>query len=339
MREREDDAVERVLAEDLRALREQSRLGLGSLDETLRAAAARRAPEGRRPRSSRSALVGGILVAAAAAAVALIAGLGDRPAPPGTDAPAPVRMAGAAAPRLVPASSSGAPVLRAAGYTAARSPSSLGMPVGGSIAAVNVESGARVKRGQIVASLDVSAALAERSAASANIRVAEDALKSKRQLYKAQVVTLLDLQAQEGAVALERAKLYPINQRIEQAKVRSPIDGTVLAILAHPGDTLMAAATIMKVADLSRMTAELEINEGDIVKVFQDQEVEAIADSFPGRLYQGRVVEIASQADKTKGTMLVKVDLDVPDQSLRPNMSIKGSFLPKRARGTAPATR
>jgi RND family efflux transporter MFP subunit len=281
--------------------------------------------------------VGGILVAAAAAAVALIAGLGDRPAPPATDAPAPVRMAGAAPPPLVLASPSGAPLLRAAGYAAARSPSSVGMPVGGLIADVKVENGTRVKRGQIVANLDDSAAKADRSAALIDVHVAEENLKTKKMLYKAQIVTVFDLRAAEGDVQLSRSKLYPINARIEQAKLRSPIDGTVLEILAHPGDTLMAAATIMKVADLSHMTGELEINEGDIVKVFQDQEVEAIADGVPGRLYQGRVREIASQADKTKGTMLVKVDLEAPDQSLRPNMSIKVAFLSKR--GTAPARR
>ncbi len=187
-----------------------------------------------------------------------------------------------------------------------------------------------MKRGQIVANLDDAAAKADRSEALIDVKVAEENLKTKRMLFKAQVVTIVDLRMAEGDVQVNRSKLYPINARIEQAKVRSPIDGTILEVNAHRGESLMTAGPIMKVADLSHMTAEFEINEGDIVKVFQDQAVEAIADSFPGRLYKGRVVEIATQADKAKGTVLVKIDLDVPDQSLRPNMSIKGSFLPNK---------
>ena len=222
----------------------------------------------------------------------------------------------------------GAAPLVSAGFTAARDPIAVGVPVGGMVKAVNVVNGDKVKAGRPIVLLDDSTAVADKSLALAEIHDAERNLAQINALAKAQAATVVDVGKARGAVEIARAKLRPIEQRIRLMKILAPLDVTVLEVLVHPGETVASSASVVKVADLTKLVAEIDISESDMVKVRRGQAAEVVADTYADRVYKGVVREIAEQADKTRGTVLIKVDLQVPDQSLRPGLSIKCTFLP-----------
>jgi RND family efflux transporter MFP subunit len=150
-------------------------------------------------------------------------------------------------------------------------------------------------------------------------------LRMKR-LRDAQAAMQTDVEKAQGQLEIAKAEMRPIQQRIEQARVRSPIDGTILEVLAHPGEAILGNGGLVKVADLSKLVAEVDVNEADLQKVRLNQKVEVVSEAFADRTYQGAVGEIAEQADRARGTVMVKIHLQVPDQSLRPGMSVKVSF-------------
>jgi multidrug resistance efflux pump len=192
----------------------------------------------RAPRASKSATLVGAALVAAAAAVVLVARLGDRP----TTAP----KAGAAMPAASAASVN------------------VVMPMAGTIASIEARVGSRVRRGQIVAKLDDSAAQADLAAGNVELRVAEDALKQKGLLFKAQVVTDVDSKQAEAAVAVVRSKLFAMVARVEQTKLRAPADGTVIEILAHPGNTLAWGAPVMRLSEDKRATPSKVVSDVDV---------------------------------------------------------------------------
>jgi membrane fusion protein (multidrug efflux system) len=216
----------------------------------------------------------------------------------------------------------------AAGYVAAKQPISLSASTGGVVRDIKVQNGDKIKKGQLLVQLDDSAARADYIAAAAELRSAEAQLSTKRKLLKIGAATPVDVAAAEGSVAVARGKLAPINQRIAQAKIASPIDGLVLERLAQPGETVNAAAPVMKIADLTLLAAEADIVEADIGKIHLRQAVKVTSDVVADRSYDGTVYEIAQQADKARGTVLTKVELRVPDQSLKPGNSVKCAFQP-----------
>ncbi len=226
---------------------------------------------------------------------------------------------------------SGAAPLVAAGFTAARDPIAIGVPAGGVIKDVRVVNGDKVKAGQPVVLLDDSSAQADRSLAYAEIHDAERNLAQINALARAQAATVVDVGRARGAVEIARAKLRPIEQRIRQMRINAPADVTVLEVLVHPGETVGNNTPVVKVADLAKLVAEVDINEADVVKIRRGQSVDVSSDTFTDKVFKGTVREIAENVDKTRGTVQVKVDLQVPDQSLRPGMSVKSSFLPDQA--------
>lgn len=216
----------------------------------------------------------------------------------------------------------------AAGYIAAQDPIAVSVPQGGRIQDVKVENNQHVKARQLVVQLDDSSFLAERSVANAEIKAAQEAYSQTVKLLKAQAATPIEVARKKSELEIAYAKARPIQQKIDQCKVRATIDATVLEVLLRAGETVAPGAAVIKIADLTKLVAEVDINEADLVKIKRDQIVEVTSDALPDKRYKGKVREIAGQADKAKGTIVVKVALEVPDQSLRPGMSVKCAFQP-----------
>jgi len=89
---------------------------------------------------------------------------------------------------------------------------------------------------------------------------------------------------------------------LEKYFVTAPIDGIVTNLPVRTGETVVpgiqnaAASTIMTIADMSLITAELKVDETDIINVKLDQAAEVTVDAMPNRVIQGRVIEIGNTA-------------------------------------------
>jgi RND family efflux transporter MFP subunit len=225
--------------------------------------------------------------------------------------------------------------LQAAGYVAVRTPITVGTPIGGQIKKVLVEDGQSVSANQLIAQLNDSQPRAEMALARARASAAERVLRRTRKLFEAQAATPADLDRAQGEVEVARAATIPLAQKIQQSKIVSPVDGTILEVLAHPGEILVGNAGVVKMADLREMVAEVDVNESDLPTVQRKQTVDLTSEAYPDRTYSGTVSEIAATADRARGTVKVKVELKVPDGSLRPGMSVKASFKP-RSNGEQP---
>ena len=92
----------------------------------------------------------------------------------------------------------------------------------------------------------------------------------------------------------------------------------------------------MTLADMSVITAEVKVDETDIVNVAMGQPVDVTVDALPGRVFKGHVTEVGDQAllrttgiatsQSTTGTEEAKdfkvvVTLDQPSDDLRPGLS------------------
>jgi HlyD family secretion protein len=74
---------------------------------------------------------------------------------------------------------------------------------------------------------------------------------------------------------------------------------------------------------------EVELNESDLSKVFLDQVCRISPEAYPDKSYEGRVAEIAPEANRQKGTLQVKVQVREPDRFMTPELSAKVEFLGK----------
>jgi multidrug efflux pump subunit AcrA (membrane-fusion protein) len=110
----------------------------------------------------------------------------------------------------------------------------------------------------------------------------------------------------------------------------APFAGTVTGVLAHEGDTLVAGATVVQVADLLRLQVETtDVDEFLIGHVQRGQTVSLQVEALDRRDLSGRVRTVALQPQTTPGGdqhYPVTIDLGSTPTDLRPGMSVRITF-------------
>lgn len=102
----------------------------------------------------------------------------------------------------------------------------------------------------------------------------------------------------DQAVASQRANFDALDKTIS----RAPFDGLVTNVPVREGETMVTGiqnaqgSTLMTVADMSVVTAEVKVDETDVVNVKLNQPVDVVVDALPGRVFKGHVTEVGDQA-------------------------------------------
>jgi HlyD family secretion protein len=216
---------------------------------------------------------------------------------------------------------------------------------------IGVKKGDPVTKGEVLARLDdreykAKLLQAEGVLASAKVAVekAELAYKRAHALTADHVAT----QESEDAARLElenaRANLQQAQGSRDEAQtyldwctIRSPIDGVVVEKLVNPDELVMPqsfggaggpSTALLAVANPHDLQVEIDVNESDLSKIAIDQKCLVSPEAYPDRVYKGHVAEIAPQANRAKGTLQIKVQIEAPDRYLTPELSAKVEFFP-----------
>jgi RND family efflux transporter MFP subunit len=253
-------------------------------------------------------------------------------------------------------------LLNASGYVVAQRKAAVSSKSTGRLVFLGVEEGSRVKKGQVMASLENDDLVAQRDQAAAQIRDAQAGLASAqaeltdarlqyerfktlvqqdlvaRQDYDAATARHQKAQAQvAGAQALihvYQAALANAQATLEFTYIRSPFDGVVLTKNADVGEVvapLGAAATargsVVTMADFDSLMVEADVAEANLDRVHQAQPCEIALDAIPDRRFRGEVHMIVPTADRAKATVMTKVKFLERDERILPEMSAKVAFL------------
>ena len=234
----------------------------------------------------------------------------------------------------------------------------VGSEVSGLVEEVFVDENDYVKKGQVLARLDVSklrdavvnarAALTSAEAgvlqAKASVQEAQANLARLRQVAelsggkvpsKAELETAeanlargLANQASSGAAVQQaRASLSSAETNLSKASIRSPVNGVVLSRAVEPGQTVAASfqvATLFTLAeDLKQMKLEVDVAEADVGEVHVDQGVSFSVDAYTNRKYKARVQRVGLGSQTTSGVVTYKTVIAVrnDDLTLRPGMT------------------
>ncbi|MGC2742809.1 MAG: efflux RND transporter periplasmic adaptor subunit [Candidatus Angelobacter sp.] len=110
------------------------------------------------------------------------------------------------------------------------------------------------------------------------------------------------LESANGRIGQARASLTRVNDVLSKTTYTAPFDGTVTNLPVHEGETVVMGiqnspgSTLMTVADMSIITAEVQVDETDIVNVKLDQPAEITIDAIPNQTFKGKVSEIGDNA-------------------------------------------
>ncbi len=240
-----------------------------------------------------------------------------------------------------------APVLSGSGYVVTGDRYvSIGVRVPGRIERYFVEEGQSVRKGDPLVQIDdrdYRAAVARIEAgvalAHANLTLAEADLARGTALRKQGVISAQEFDVLRNKAEVSRATVAQLEAELAQGRVnleytvlRAPTSGVVLAKLKEVGEIAVpggfaGSGDLIRLANLSDMRAEVDVNEADLNRVRMGQAAEVTPDAYPQAHYAAEVVKLYPQVDRQKGTLKIEVHVLQPDARLLPDMSVRITFL------------
>ncbi|HYN15361.1 MAG TPA: efflux RND transporter periplasmic adaptor subunit [Terriglobales bacterium] len=156
------------------------------------------------------------------------------------------------------------------------------------------------------------------------------------------IQTKAQREASHQRVKQAAASLTHASDVLQKTVYTAPFDGTISNLPVREGETVVIGiqnqpgSTLMTLANMSVITAEVKVDETDIVNVKLGQPADVTIDAIPNKVFKGHVSEIGENAIvrstgvATSQTLAssqeakdfkVKVTLDDPPQNLRPGLS------------------
>ena len=135
----------------------------------------------------------------------------------------------------------------------------------------------------------------------------------------------------EAHVRRAEAAVHLVDAQIAQLTLTAPMDGVVTIRSGQAGETAIAGAPLLTIANLDGVTLVIYVPENRVGQVQLGHEVEVRVDSFPERAFVGHVAHIAGEAEFTPRNVqtqeervnlvfAVKVRIPNPDHALKPGM-------------------
>jgi HlyD family secretion protein len=143
----------------------------------------------------------------------------------------------------------------------------------------------------------------------------------------------LDLKALNAQADQVRAALAIAADDLKESRLLAPFNGFITVKDVEQGEFVQAGSPVVTLAQLDRVWVKTYVPETQLGRVRLSQAVEVISDSYPGKIYQGRVTYISPEAEFTpknvqtkeeriKLVYRIKVSLDNPNQELKAGMPV-----------------
>ena len=268
-------------------------------------------------------------VATAAAAGAATSGVASTPATP---------------------AKAGDPLLTVSGYVIPRERIEISPKFMGTVKWIGVKKGDDVKKSDVIVLLEddeyqarVMESEGRLALAEANLTNAEVNLKRQIELSHKDVDSARALddaqRVRDGGVAEVKTAMGQLalaQTYLNWCTIRAPINGTILEKLVNPDELVVPqsfgggngpSTAFLAMADLTDLQVEIDLNEADTPKVHMKQRCRVSPEAYPDKTYGGYVAEIAPEANRSKGTLQIKVQIEKPDHFLTPELTAKVDFL------------
>lgn len=266
-------------------------------------------------------------------------------------------------------------ILDASGYVVARRQATVASKITAKMVELDIEEGDHVNAGQIIAKLDDTNIRAALNQARAQLDYAKASLTETRvNLVNAQrdydrqktllqghfvsqaavdnAQTTVDalhaqLATQSSNVDVVARAVSVAERNLDDTVVRAPFSGIVTVKAAQPGEMVSPISAgggftrtgIGTIVDMDSLEIQVDVNENFINRVRPDQRATAKLNAYPDWQIPAHVIAVIPTADRSKGTVTVRVALDQKDARILPEMGVRVAFLaePSRDESNKPA--
>ena len=147
-----------------------------------------------------------------------------------------------------------------------------------------------------------------------------------------------ELETARAQVKVAQADIDLAETLMSETRLSAPISGIVLSKNMEEGEIVLPGSSVVTLGDLSEVWLRAYINETDLGRIKVGQPAEAYIDTYPDKVYPGRLSYIASkseftpkqiqtQEERVKLVYRIKIDIDNPQMELKSGMPADARIL------------
>ena len=192
--------------------------------------------------------------------------------------------------------------------------------VPGKVDHVYVDEGDHVKKGQILAKIEINDYRSHLEIAEAQLFEAQDTYNRMRPLYKDGAIAEKAFIKIKAGLDQAKASRDIVRKKVKDTKLRSPIRGIVGAKNVELGQTIAAGVPVFTIVKTDRIFARVSVPESEIGKVALGQKAVVTIKALEDSTVEGKVTLIGAMAEPRTRTYTVKIELPNPGYVLRTGM-------------------
>jgi len=192
---------------------------------------------------------------------------------------------------------------------------------------IGPEEGDTVKKGELIAKVDVSSLKAALDRAQAAFDLAEELFRRRVDLHEKKLIAQEELDKSRTEKTLAESDLKQSRVEYQRGFIRSPIGGVVNHLFVDQGEFIGRGDPLADIVNVERIKVNVSVPEMDVKYLKKGQDALVRIDAFPERRIPGAVDFVAFKADPATKTFHVKVLIANEDRTIRPGMIARAGFL------------
>jgi membrane fusion protein (multidrug efflux system) len=216
-----------------------------------------------------------------------------------------------------------APLLSAVGSISPVQGAMISTELPGTVAQIGFESGATVKKGDLLLHLDTSAEEAQLRSADADTDLARTDLARAHDLAARKVISKAELDAAESKFKQKTAMTENMRAMIAKKTITAPFDGAAGIRQVNVGQMVNAGQQIVPLQSLDPLFADFALPQQHFAQLSPGLEVRVTTDAVPGHVFIGRLTAVNTMVDVATRNVTLQATLGNPEHLLRPGMFAK----------------
>ncbi len=208
----------------------------------------------------------------------------------------------------------------------------LSFKTGGIIQQIYVDEGELIRKGQLLATLDLTEINAQVSQADQAVKKAKRDLDRIKSLYEDEAATLENVQDLTTVynVSKDRHQIARFNQQFSE--IRATSDGRVVKKMKNQGELVGPGVPIFYINDTSQDQWKLEVGvaDKDWARLSTGDKAEIKLDAYPDYNFEGTVFRMAEGADPSNGSYLVELQLFPGDKKIAAGLFGEAKIIPSK---------
>jgi len=212
------------------------------------------------------------------------------------------------------------PVLTAIGSISPVQGATISAELAGTVSEIGFQSGAAVKKGDLLLKLDASAEEAQMRSAQADADLAKADLERARDLLARKVISQSEFDNAQAKFTQKKAAVDNMQSIIDKKEIHAPFDGTAGIRAVNPGQTVKVGDPLVSLQTLDQVFVDFSLPQQQLGELTTGLPMKVTTDAIAGREFDGKLTAINSSIETATRSVTLQGSIDNADHSLRAGM-------------------